>query len=321
MAAGTCKRELLSYRIFPEPIDTSSLLFKEYGETYRKSLEDLLVRINARECPSEAELNKNLKGKDVSFKRGRMSNRMGEVDKIRKDFLCRRRAQEAKVYANPFDISGYGFWGTYSFVNQETALRDCWYWQLGYWVIEDIITTMDEMNEGSINVMSSPVKRLLSLDFSDSSSQRGGRGRGRRSRGASGELPKFVMNYKDGLTDFYTGHINNEEFEVIHFKISIVLDSKSIVPFMKELCSGKKHIWRGYNGGEEPLEFMHNQITILENKLRSVDLEGEEHALYYYGDVPVMKLDLICEYLLNKKCYEPLVPEIVKKDLAPASEF
>jgi hypothetical protein len=84
---------------------------------------------------------------------------------------------------------------------------------------------------------------------------------------------------------------------------------------MKQLCSGKPHVWRGYDGTAEPEQFEHNQITVLECKVNPVDTEGAEHELYRYGDDAIVELDMACEYIFYKEAYDQWKPETVVEDL------
>jgi hypothetical protein len=92
---------------------------------------------------------------------------------------------------------------------------------------------------------------------------------------------------------------------------------------MKELCSAKEHQFRGYPDPNDPAQtfqpvqtFKHNQITILESKMGSINPNDMTHRYYRYGDDPVISLDLICEYVFDKEGYKDLIPEKVSKTLA-----
>ncbi len=97
-----------------------------------------------------------------------------------------------------------------------------------------------------------------------------------------------------------------------------MINIKSILPFMQELCSAKEHKFRGFTDDEQEETFKHNQITILETKFKSI---GEEpYSLYRYGEDAIVELDLICEYMFNKKGYEEIKPETVKETLKVEEE-
>ena len=79
--------------------------------------------------------------------------------------ICQARAKSASVYANPQSVCGYDFWQAYQYVNMDDSIKDCWYWQLGYWIIEDVFSTVRTINAGSNSVFSSPVKRIDRIGF------------------------------------------------------------------------------------------------------------------------------------------------------------
>lgn len=323
-AVRSSQRPLLSYSMFPEPTDKSSLIFEDFGKRFRTSIDKQVTRVNGRDCPTEIEVNKHLKlagsGKSFGGSRRRGANlNLGEVESSIVDALCTQKAQSASVYVNPEDLSGYGLWGEYEFVNRETAVVDCWYWQLGYWVIEDVIDTVKTMNVGSSSVLTSGVKRILSVNFTGESQKnltRGSRRMSRRRQDKAGK-PAYVLSVYDGLVDFFTGRFCNDEYDVIHFNVVVLVRAKDVPVFMRELCGGREHVFKGFSGDEPEQTFKHNQITILETKITSIESDDSEHQMYRYGDDAIVKLDMICEYLFNKAGYEAIMPEEVKKTLKP----
>jgi hypothetical protein len=338
LAEQTTRRELLSYKIFPEPRDLSALIFKEFGQRFRSSIEEMLVRVNARECPTDTELERGLqKSLSRSSSEGepfmgtstlpsrtssseRLSSTLSKVESTIIDEICRQRAESASVYANPSGLSGYEFWGEYKYdVGRKESIEDCWYYQLASWVIEDVIDTIGAMNSRSNSVLTSPAKRLLRVSFTTSGGTYRDYGRsgmvGEAAQAADVVRPSYVLVAGQGLTEPCTGRYCNEDIDVIHFNVVVVVGTKAVLPFMKELCSGKQHKFKGFSGDEQEQLCKHNQITILESKIRPVDRGDQTHSLYRYGDEAVVELDLICEYIFNKKGYDEIKPESVKTAL------
>ena len=338
LARRTTQRGLLSYKIFPEPKDLSALIFKEFGQRFRSGAEELLTRVNARECPTDAELEKGLQRSLPRSSSGRgpfmrtstlysrtspyesSSSTSNEVETTIIDEICRQRAESASVYANPAGLSGYEFWGEYKYdVGRKEAVEDCWYYQMAYWVIEDVFDTIGAMNSGSNSVLTSPAKRLLRVGFTAGEGTY--RGYGMLSRGVVAtqrtnvDRPSYVLSIGQGLTEPCTGRYCSDDVDVIHFNVVVVVSAKAVLPFMKELCNGKQHKFKGFSDNEQERPFKHNQITILESKIRPVDREDQTHGLYRYGDESVVELDLICEYIFNKKGYDEIKPESVKTAL------
>lgn len=313
LARQSSQRELLSYKIFPKPEDISTLIFKEFGQEFRSGIEELLADANAHDCPTEAEIQRNLQSSSGARLRGKRSL-LGEVDAAITDVLCRAKAQSASFYANPVALAGYDFWEQYEYAGMEKAVKDCWYWQLGYWIIEDVIDTIRAANPGSRSVFTSPVKRLVSVAFG-----LGGVAVGKKTVQTA---PRYVLSTYEGLTliEPYTGRATNDDIDVVHFNVVVVLSSQAVLPFMQELCSAKEHKFRGFSGNEQEREFRHNQITILESSISPVSREVPTHNFYRYGEDAVVELDLVCEYILDKKGYDKIKPESVKKESVGAKE-
>ncbi len=102
----------------------------------------------------------------------------------------------------------------------------------------------------------------------------------------------------------------------MHFSVGVVVKTKAVLPFMQQLCSAKQHRFRGFSGEEQEQVFKHNQITILESDVGSIDRKDATHNLYRYGDDAVVELDLICEYVFNKNGYDEIKPESIKELLS-----
>jgi hypothetical protein len=313
LAKQSSQRQLLSYKIFPKPKDTSTLIFKEFGQRFRGGIDKLIAQANALDCPTDAELQRGLQGSslpssrrglDWSMEKGRSDLRLSEVDATITEVLCREKAQSALVYANPTDLSGYEFWEEYEYTGMDTAVEDCWYWQLAYWVIEDIIDTIDALNSGSNSVFTSPVKRLLDVSFAASDKGTGGKAAVR---------PSYVLSIEEVLTEPHTGRFCNDVIDVVQFNVVVVVSAKAVLPFMQQLCSAKQHKFRGFSGEEREQVFKHNQITVLESNIRSIDRQDAAHNLYRYGEDAVVELDLICEYIFDKNGYGEIKPESLKK--------
>ena len=314
------QRELLSYEIFPEPKDVSAFIFEDFGKQYRKAVRGLLARVNARDCPTDAELDRGLEGLAMSSRTARLSgkgtlhSRLREARTTIVDVLCREKAESASVYANPSGLSGYRFWEEYEPTSWADAIKDCWYWQLSYWIIEDIIDTIDTLNSnsGSNSVLTSPVKQLVSVSFPTSSTKLAARVRARSGGKAADEKPKYVVSVKDVLTKPCTGRLSNKDIDVVHFNVIVVVSTRAIFPFMQQICSAKRHKFRGWDGEAQEQLFRHNQITILESKIESIDQEDSAHELYRYGEDAVVELNLICEYVFDKASYDKVKPKTVK---------
>jgi len=331
-ARQSAQRQLLSYQVFPEPKEDSPRIFEKFGEQFRSAVDDRIRRINARDCPTEAELQRILESSSGALPSvGRSYQPLrSEINVEIVNALCQQKAESASVYANSADLSGYEFWGKpedksdqsvrYKYTTRDEAVTACWYWQLAYWIIEDVIDTADVLNSRSNTVFTSPVKRLLWVSYAPHNLSGGSV----RSGEKMVDMPKYVFSIKEGLTEPWTGRVCDDNIDVVHFNVAVVVSRKAVSRFMRELCSAKEHKFRGWDGKGQEQTFKHNQITILASNITSiehggeiyglydsadsmrrgvggVDQQQESHALYRYGEDAVVKLDLICEYVFDKK--------------------
>ena len=338
-AIESSRRDLIiyDYVIFPIPADPSSQIFNEFGQKYRGSIESLVQRINALDAPSDSEIqavtgvanrtNPGMRGMRPMMRQSR------DVQDPMVDALCVKRAQEVSVYANLSAFQWYDFWGEdkYKFSGQPQALQDCWDSQVAFWIYDDIIDTIYKINGTSSKVLTAPVKRLLGVSFTGpvvvEGEQRTGQFGGRLVA-AGRDIPNYITETK--ISNFMdsspTGRISNENIDVIHFGVSVIVDNRFILPFMKELCSEKPHVFYPsvfedpHVQAGEPVEARHNQISILKSDLKVVDKVAPEHELYRYGKGAVMRLDLVCEYLFDRAAYDKIKPDPIKERLGQAIE-
>jgi len=305
LAKQSTQRELLSYRVFPEPKDTSVLIFKGFGKQFCDKMDKLILNMNARDCPTAAEIGQGPDSEEGGA-RSISYNRDDSNFAIREAY-CRARAELASVYANPADLSGYEFWQQYKYAGMDEAVKDCWYSQLACWIIEDVADTIISANDGSKTVYTSKVKRLMNIRFSA-----GAKTTRTSTVGGWDNRPKYVVAATDGLIEPYTGRLSNEDIDVVHFIVSIVVDNRAVLPFIQQLCSAKQHKFRGFSGDAQEQTLKHNQITVLESSISPVNRDDGVHGLYRYGDDAVVTLDLICEYIFYKSGYEEIEPAVVK---------
>jgi len=137
------------------------------------------------------------------------------------------------------------------------------------------------------------------------------------------DIPNYVtpMLPSNFMGESPTARVCNEEMDIVHFAVSVLVDGPSVLSFMKELCSEKSHTFypsvfnEPFTRQGEPVDSRHNQITILNTNLNVVGKADTEHEFYRYGNGSVMRLDLICEYQFNRKGYDSIKPDPVKTRL------
>lgn len=319
------QRDLMTYDyvIFPAPSDASSQIYDVFGRKYRAAIEALLTeKMNAKDAPSEAEIRAKTGARPAGAGRLEGSLRI-ETQNPMVDALCLTRADEISVYANPDVFAWYSFWQAYEFKGKDQALQDCWDSQVAYWVYEDIVDTIIKMNGTSGKVKSAPVKRLLGVSFTGpvvNQNDRNVGGMGNLNTAtASRDIPVYITPTSPGpfVSGSPTYRTGNDDVDVIHFAVSVVLDNRSVLAFMKELCTEKAHTYYpDFDASTgDPIESRHNQISILESNITVVDKADPAHELYRYGKSAAMRLDLVCEYLFVRKGYDMIKPDPIRKRL------
>jgi len=310
LAKQTTQRELLSYKIFPEPNETSVQIFNEFKREYARVFANFVKDLNALDAPTDAEIRKQAGEIDLSVLGDNAAAVQGTKagDEKIVELLCKSRSQEIAVYANPWVFSGHSFWDNWEFKGTESAVRDCWYSQMACWIHQDIISTINKLNAGSVSVPKSSVKRLLSSRF------------GTEVRDAGSELPVYVTDTRGGLCQPWTNRKCNDRIDVMHFAVTVIVRADDVMKFMKELCSEKEHIFAGFKGELQPQKYKHNQITILESSIEPVDRKSSEHRRYYYGTDAIVKLDLKCEYVFNRQGYDVIKPKSIQDDITGAGQ-
>ncbi len=342
MSMQTTQRELLQYGLFPESKDKSISVYWGFGQAYRQSIENLMTQHKARQCPSRQEIEiavtrtssmtETIGMELSSSKRARKTSRRAsdqgdEVEQAIIDEICLEAARSASFYADPLDIAGYLYWAkpehsqqssskVFEYVDEQDALKNCWFWQIGYWMIEDVFSSISAMNKSCKNVLDCPVKHLVFIDFSPEITK--------NQKGAQGEAesPFYLMDpnisaVTESVTSAHTKRLSNEDWDVTRFRFAVVINAKSVQKFMNQVCSPKKHKFKGWQGADPEQTFQHNQITIVE--AFTVALSGSSKAdskedieFYRYGDDAVVELELVCEYIFSRRAYEDIKPVPVK---------
>jgi hypothetical protein len=346
LAEQTTKRALLSYEIFPAPNDVSGLIFQRFGQAFRGDIEQMLAQAGAGDRPTDTEIDKALQRStttlrpgttrrrpETAFRTSRMRSpyagygygygfgKAAQISRTIVDQICIENARSASVYALPTDISGYEFWANFQYAGKDEAVRDCWYWQVGYWIIEDVFNAIEAMNAGSESVFTSPVKRLMRVSFSTGERRRGVyTGFRKRIKKETEDKPGYVTSREDAYIIPCTGRFSDDDGDVVHFRVTVVVSADAVLPFMKELCSAKEHTFRGYFGDEPEQTFKHNQITVLESTAAAVDRDHPDHEFHRYGEDATVELDLICEYIFKKTGYDAIMPQIVKDVIKAARD-
>ncbi len=310
LAMQSTQRQLLSYKIFPEPNEISQQIFGQFERNYTKAIEDLILKdLGAMDAPTDAEIQQASGSSELSLSKKKGSGReKTDHDAKITALIYKKRAETISVYAHPKVLSGYNFWEDWKYEGTKIATQDCWYCQITYWIHKDVIDTIIAINAGSDSVLTSPVKRLLGVGFQSNDATE-------LSKGGTASLPGYVMELTDGLASVWTGRRCDDDIDISHFSIAVVVRSKDVLRFMQELCSEKQHYFSGYTGDEQRQDYKHKQITILQSDIETIERDSSEHERYLYGDEAVVRLNLVCEYIFNRAGYDKIKPGSIKEQL------
>ena len=307
----TTQRELVAYNVFPEPTDMSRYIFDSYAEKYKSAIDGLIDKVNGGDAPSDKELSADL----VGTANTRNSRNQDEYSRKMINARCLKRAESIGLYVNPNAFDWYNYWNQFTYTGRNAAIQDCWNSQLAFWVYEDIIDTINNLKGNTHSVIASPVKRLGGISFRKLVTITQKRGDNSKST-AQKDIP-YMINDNDRLpilgTDAWTGRVTNNDIDVFHFSLAVIVEVDKIPDFLRELCSEKHHTFTGWDGKQQPVEGVHNQITILSSKIEPVIRDSLEHTNYRYGSKAVVQWSGVCEYVLEKKAYAEILPASVKQ--------
>src|SRR4030042_534117 len=115
LAIQTTQRELLSYKIFPEPTETSMQIFSEFQRAYNQGFARFIKDMNALDAPTDIEIRKEIGSKSDT----QIGQSASEGNEKIIELLCEKRSTQMPVYANPQVFSGYAFWDKWDYRNIE----------------------------------------------------------------------------------------------------------------------------------------------------------------------------------------------------------
>ena len=196
-------------------------------------------------------------------------------------------AASSKVYISPDTFEIYP---RFAQVPGAPDPIDIFFAQLSYWIQEDVVKAVAEINAPAKNVMDAPVKHLVSIRIK-----------------AQG-IPTFVTppdgtNVTDPDADLPksplvspTGRVSNGLYDVFHFTVVADVQADKVPEFLRGLSRNRF-------------------ITPM-----SVDIKATDHATslsqgYFFGDQPVLNVTAECEILFMRKWLAPLMPQAIKTRL------
>lgn len=175
-------------------------------------------------------------------------------------------------------------------------IQHIWAAQVGYWVQEDVCRAISSANEGSKNVMESPVKRLINVRVNNNaSSVFKGVGMGTAVTPSDKPDPARAFpqaNYLNSITGRYACPL----YDVLPFSVTLLADATKIDHILQSLSRNKF-------------------ITITNCYLEVEDNGNLEPAGYFVGTSPVVTMNITAEAIFFREWTIPLLPPNVRRGL------
>ena len=376
LAKNTTTRPILYEKVFPAPPGQSSIIYyRDFAGQYCQSIDDLIKIIRGSDRPSKIEEQKVLDdyaegaGQTRDIRQPRRTSPeqgvrpgvgvfempgMGEMPGMMPgrhlgitrqsqqeepliEELRRKRAQQISIYTSPESFCCYDYWKDHQGAGDaEILLADSWFSQIAYWIQQDVVLSIAQVNDNTVSVLENPLKRLIEISF-------GGAKAGeaitttrtritnyrddsdvasRRVADSRDQLPEYVIKIKGGdneemlpsglIATAWTERISSELVDIVHFEIGVIIDTTRIIEFINVLQGTKTD---SENGAPR------NQITVLEIQTEPVEIQLEKAAGFHYGSGSLTVLRLTCEYAFFKSGYEKLKPKPVQQLFLAQSDF
>jgi len=274
-----------------------------------------------------------------------LTSSQAQEERIIKD-LRRKRAEEIVMYGSAGSFAACDYWNVHNFGSQVYAKlqSNSWFSQLAFWIQEDIVSSILQLNQGKKNVLEAPIKRLIEISFAGDEASPGtvitgplgglgGEARqlapdaqtmtvaARRDLGNKYRLPSYVLDQNNetvgDLTSAFTQRFCCDLYDVAQFELAVVIDTTAITAFVDTLQSEKSSLFTEPDGSQKT--YTRNPITVLQYLIEPLDVQLENEAGYYYGAGSLCTFRLIGEYVFYKNKYyeslksDPIVQLFVEK--------
>lgn len=339
LAEQTTARPLISYDVFPKPRSQNFIIiYNEFGQQYVRMIDQLLASMRAGQPPSELEVARRIEEiKEGAGSAGPSQDLNKQIENLIRDFRI-QRSNTIQIYASGGSFFGYDLWRFIQTNQSDPAnlAKDSWATQLAYWIQEDVVQAIAQVNSGSESVDQSKVKRLIEVSFGggraassfDTTQAVGTSGRTnsglvrRRGPTAAIQVPQYLVDQSGNLTgritDSWTGRISDDQIDVVQFELGVVMDVAYLNEFISALQS-EKFTLQNKPDGTRVKTGIRNQITVLQFLQESVDRQVELEAGYYFGSGAVGVIRFVCEYFFYKSAYEDLKPEGISQQQLSSS--
>ena len=182
-------------------------------------------------------------------------------------------------------------------VSEAPSLLDMWLAQVGYWIQDDLVTALADLNEQAARSLNPdqayvefmPVKRLDQIQILGYQTKDG--------------LQPFPARTQTGApmgrgaaqqqTSSFTRRVCNELYDVVRLRLTVVADQREVLRLIDRISK-------------------QNFFTCVGASYQVVDRQREElQEGYLYGSAPVIRVTLDFEFYMLRDVYQPLMPDPV----------
>lgn len=160
---------------------------------------------------------------------------------------------------------------------------DIWYGQMTLWIEQDVCNTIRDVNKSAHGIEESGVKNLMEVALTPDprmyvTAQEVG--------AAGAAAPAAVDPSQTVYSKSPTGRVCNTLYDVVHFRMTAILDAQAVRPFLEQLRYGR-------------------YITVLNIQSQTVDTQAAKEQGYIYGKAPCVQLTMDCEELFMRDWTAP----------------
>ena len=224
---------------------------------------------------------------------------------------AQRRARDVSVFMtlNAFDPQAFGPTSAQIPPIDQRArpatvapsLAEAFSWNFDYWVVSDLLRSIDKANTDAggtrANVENALVKRVERIGVEALPVVTQAAATTRDPFGQPMETDDFEVSPEG--TDpsvSVTGRVSTAEYDVVKARMTLVVDAERLPRLFKAFAET-------------------NLITVLDMDVREVDLWADLREGYYYGNAPVVRVELELETIWHRDWTVPMMPQSVRDAL------
>jgi hypothetical protein len=240
---------------------------------------------------AEAELRRGAAGFNAEILKQQLDDRKSKIPRE----LREKAAKENKMYAQFDPAPAVPMLPELSSSTTAITAEAVFRAQMTMWVQRDVLKALAAVNKDATEVANAPVKHLFSLRVSDASINAFGSSLSMAQSFAGGAPPTTEpsQDLPKNPNASLTGRRSNGVYDVLRFNLRIFVEAEQVPRVLQELSRNQF-------------------ITVINVNQQSVDLGRWQAFGYFYGDKPLVQLDLSGEELFMRAWTIPLMPKGVK---------